>query len=72
MANKQPDPDAVLADALGMVVARLRAEWKKEKAVIVAEARAVIAEVKLAAAEAALAEHSPEKAAKLRAIGGGR
>jgi hypothetical protein len=69
MADKPPLlPDEVLADALGMICAQMREEWRKEMQLMAAEARAVIAEVKLVAAEAALEEHAPEKAAKLRAV----
>jgi hypothetical protein len=44
-------PDA-LGDALAVVIADLRSEWEREKALITAEARAVVAEFKLAASGA--------------------
>jgi hypothetical protein len=73
MPDSRPMSDEVLADALGMVVARLKQDWEKEKAVIVAEARAAVAELKAEALAVLLeARASPEAVAKLRAIGGGK
>jgi hypothetical protein len=70
-----PDADAVLADALGAVVARmqLRQQWQRELDLIKAEGRAAVAEVKAACLEIVLEERaSPESVARLRAIGGRR
>jgi hypothetical protein len=61
-----------LAESLGVVIAELRAEWEHEKAVIIAETRAAIAEVKNAALELLLERHDTEAVARLRAIEGGR
>jgi hypothetical protein len=73
MANKQPDADAVLADALGLVVAKLRRQWEKEMQLMASEAKSAVAEIKLAAMEILLEERaSPEAVARLRAVGGRR
>lgn len=50
-------PDEALADALGLVIAKMRAEWEREVERIGAEARAMVA-----AATAALAEVRAENA----------
>ena len=62
----------MLADALGVIVAQIRDEWRKEMGRLTAETRAVIAEIRAAAIEALLEQQAPEKAARLRAIGGRR
>jgi hypothetical protein len=68
-----PDADAVLADALGAVVARMQRQWQRELDRMAAESRAAIAEVKAACLEIVLEGQSPERIARLRAVvGGGR
>ena len=76
--SKKPlsEAQSVLAESLGVIIAELREEWReesrKELERIASEARAVIAEVKAACAEALLEKHAPEAAARLKAIAGGR
>ena len=75
-ATEQPIPDAVLADALGRVIAEQRAAWEQQwqlqMQTIAAETRAAVAEIRAAALEALLERHDPEAVARLRAIAGGR
>jgi len=73
--KKQPAmvaADDVLVDALGSVIAEMRAEWQRDLELIRNEARATIAEFKATMLEAELARHDPAAAAKLRSISGGR
>jgi hypothetical protein len=74
MAGDRPlsRADQALAESLGVIVAQLREEWRREMLAVAAEARAVIAEVRAVALEVALERHDPQVAARLRAIGGGR
>lgn len=64
--------NAVLADALGVVIAELKQQWQQEKQVIVAEAKAAVLEVKNAALEIRFERHDPEKVARLRVVEGRR
>ena len=73
--KKQPAmvaADDVLVDALGSVIAEMRAEWQRDLELIRNEARATIAEFKTMMLEALLAQHAPDAVERLRAIDGGR
>jgi hypothetical protein len=65
--------DQVLADALGRVIAELRAEWQRDLEVIRAEAKAAITEIRLVATELLLERHAPpDVIERLRIVGGRR
>ena len=75
--SEKPLADAVLADALGQVNAEQRRAWEQQwqlqMQTIAAEARAAVAEIRLAAVEALLEKHVPaEVIERLRIVGGRR
>jgi hypothetical protein len=75
--SEKPLADAVLADALGQVIAEQRRAWEQQwqlqMQTIAAEARAAVAEIRLAAVEALLEKHVPaEVIERLRIVGGRR